>query len=209
MFTGLIEEIGTVEKIEPRNGGKIFKIAATFSQKLKIGESVAINGACQSVTDKAQNTFNVFCMQESLARTNLDILKIGDFVNLERAMILGQRLDGHIVQGHIDSKAKFKNLTSIGEAKIFEFEYNTKYIVKKGSIAINGISLTISEVKNNSFCVSVIPQTFERTNLHFLKAGDFVNIEIDIFAKYVEKFLSANDNKKENITLEFLEENGF
>ena len=209
MFTGLIEEIGTVKKIEQKNGGKVFEILATFSPELKIGESVAINGACQSVISKTQNTFSVFSMLESLKRTNLDFLKINDSVNLERAMILGNRLDGHIVQGHIDSMAKFVSTKNQGEATIFKFEYDTKYIVEKGSIAINGISLTVSEVGTNYFCVSIIPQTLERTNLKFLKTGDFVNIEVDIFAKYIEKFLSAKDNKKEKISLEFLMENGF
>ena len=181
MFTGLIEEIGTLKRIEQKNGGKVFEISANFSQELKIGESVAINGACQSVISKTQNTFSVFSMLESLKRTNLNYLKINDSVNLERAMILG----------------------------IFKFEYDTKYIVEKGSIAINGISLTVSEVGDGYFCVSTIPQTLERTNLKFLKTGDFVNIEVDIFAKYIEKFLSAKDNKKEKISLEFLMENGF
>ena len=209
MFTGLIEQIGTVKNIEQKNGGKVFEIFATFTQELKIGESVAINGACQSVINKTKDTFSVFCMPESLKRTNLDLLKINSQVNLERALLLGQRLDGHIVQGHIDSKAKYLNAKNQGEARVFEFEYDTKYIVEKGSIAINGVSLTISEVKGNSFCVSLIPQTLERTNLKFLKTGDFVNIEVDIFAKYIEKFLSAQNNKEEKISLEFLRENGF
>ena len=209
MFTGLIEEIGIIKKIEQKNGGKVFEISAGFSQELKIGESVAVNGACQSVISKTQDTFSVFSMLESLKRTNLNYLKINDSVNLERAMILGNRLDGHIVQGHIDSMAKFVSTKNQGEATIFKFEYDTKYIVEKGSIAINGISLTVSEVGDNYFCVSVIPQTLERTNLKFLKTGDFVNIEVDIFAKYIEKFLSAKDNKKEKISLEFLMENGF
>ena len=209
MFTGLIEEIGIIKKIEQKNGGKVFEISAGFSQELKIGESVAVNGACQSVISKTQDTFSVFSMLESLKRTNLNYLKINDSVNLERAMILGNRLDGHIVQGHIDSMAKFLSLKNQGEATIFKFEYDTKYIVEKGSIAINGISLTVSEVGDGYFCVSTIPQTLERTNLKFLKTGDFVNIEVDIFAKYIEKFLSAKDNKKEKISLEFLRENGF
>ena len=209
MFTGLIEEIGIIKKIEQKNGGKVFEISAGFSQELKIGESVAVNGACQSVISKTQDTFSVFSMLESLKKTNLNYLKINDSVNLERAMILGNRLDGHIVQGHIDSMAKFLSLKNQGDATIFKFEYDTKYIVEKGSIAINGISLTVSEVGDNYFCVSIIPQTLERTNLKFLKTGDFVNIEVDIFAKYIEKFLSAKDNKKEKISLEFLRENGF
>ena len=209
MFTGLIEQVGIVKNIQSKAEGKIFEIIATFSKELKIGESVAINGACQSVIKIKDDTFCVFCMKESLNRTNLDLIKVGEYVNLERALILGQRLDGHIVQGHIDSTAKFLNSKKQGDSEIFEFEYDTKYIVDKGSITINGISLTICKVNKNSFCISVIPQTLERTNLKYLKYGDFVNIEIDIFAKYIEKFLSANHNKEKRISLEFLRENGF
>lgn len=209
MFTGLIEEVGEIINIEQKNGAKVFTLGANFSWELKIGESVAVNGACQSVISNTRNTFSVFCMKESLRRTNLDYLKIGNKVNLERAMILGQRLDGHIVQGHIDDIGKIKEIKEECGAKVFEIEYDTKYIIEKGSVALNGISLTISKVGKNSFCVSIIPQTLEKTNLKFLKSGDFVNIENDMFAKYVEKFLSAKDNKKEKISLEFLRENGF
>lgn len=209
MFTGLIEEIGEITNIKQENGAKIFTVSAGFAKELKIGESVAINGACQSVTNNTPDTFSVFCMKESLMRTNLDNLKIKDKVNLERAMILGQRLDGHIVQGHIDGIAKLISTKEECGAKILEFEYDTKYIVEKGSIAINGTSLTISGTNGRTFCTKLIPQTLERTNLKFLKSGDYVNIENDIFAKYVEKFLSARDNKEEKISLEFLRENGF
>lgn len=209
MFTGLIEQIATVKNIEHASGAKIFEIYASFASDLKIGESVAINGACQSVIKKTKDSFSVFCMKESLMRTNLDFIKRGDKVNLERAMLLGSRFDGHIVQGHVDGMAKLKNIYPQGEAKVFEFEYDTKYIVQKGSVAINGISLTISGVSENSFCVSVIPQTLEKTNMQFLKQGDFVNIENDIFAKYIEKFLSLNDNKSQKLDEAFLRENGF
>lgn len=208
MFTGLIEEIGTLERISSKDGSKEFAVKASFAQELKIGESVAINGACQSVTRIDGDVFSVFCMSETLKRTNFNLLKAGDKINLERAMLLNSRLDGHIVQGHIDSCAKFLNKKNDGGAWIFEFEFPHKYLIEKGSIAINGISLTISEVKKDSFCVSVIPQTLERTNLRFLKTQDLVNVEIDMFAKYVEKFLSANDNKS-RISEDFLKENGF
>ena len=209
MFTGLIEEIGTVESISKKDGGKVFEISAAFCDELKIKESVALNGACQSVINKTKNTFSVFSMRESLSRTNLDSLKEGDRVNLERAMLINSRLDGHIVQGHIDGCAKFKGFREEGGARIFEFEYDTKYLIEKGSIALNGISLTICALRENSFCAGVIPQTFECTNLKYLKSGDFVNIEVDIFAKYIEKFLSAKDNKISRLSEEFLKENGF
>ena len=209
MFTGLIEQIATVKNLEQKNGAKIFEIYASFAPDLKIGDSIAINGVCQSVIKKTKDSFSVFCMKESLGRTNLNFIKCGDRVNLERAMLLNSRFDGHIVQGHVDNIAKLKNSYQEGGAKIFEFEYDTKYIVQKCSIAINGISLTVSDVKEQSFCVSVIPQTLERTNLQFLKQGDFVNIEIDIFAKYIEKFLSLKDNKNQKLDEAFLRENGF
>ncbi len=209
MFTGLIEETGTVKSVFNKDGGKIIEIRANFSNELKIKESVSINGACQSVIEKNKDSFCVFTMGESLMRTNLSSLKTGDIVNLERAMRADSRFDGHIVQGHIDGKARFINSTESGGAKILEFEYNTKYIVEKGSIAINGVSLTVCRVTDNSFCVALIPQTLENTNLRFLKKGDEVNIENDIFAKYIEKFLSAKDNKTSKLSEEFLKENGF
>ena len=209
MFTGLIEQIGTVKSIKDKNGGKILEIEASFCDELKIKDSVAINGACQSVTEKTSKTFSVFTMRESLLRTNLKSLKAGEPVNLERAMLVNSRMDGHIVQGHIDGCARFMGKTNDGEAEIFEFEYDTKYIVEKGSVAINGVSLTVSDVRENSFCVALIPQTLENTNLKYLKKGDFVNIENDIFAKYIEKFLSAKNNKASRLSEEFLRENGF
>lgn len=208
MFTGLIEEIGTIKTISNEGEGLIIETSANFSPELKIGESVAINGACQSVIEKSPNSFKVFCMKESLNRTNLKRLKAGDKVNLERAMLLTSRLDGHIVQGHIDFEAKFKGKTQEGLSKVFEFECTTEQMVEKGSVSINGVSLTISKLTPYSFCVSLIPQTLERTNLDELKSGDFVNIEVDIFAKYIEKFLSAKDNKS-RISEDFLRENGY
>lgn len=208
MFTGLIEEIGIIERISGGGSGKTIEIKANFSPELKIGESVSLNGACQSVTLINGGKFSVFCMPESLKRTNLNLLSAGDRVNLERAMLVTSRLDGHIVQGHIDGCAKLLSITPFGGAKIFKFDYPTKYIIEKGSVAINGVSLTVSGVEDNSFEVSVIPQTLERTNFQYLKQGDAVNIEIDIFAKYVEKFLSANNNKS-RLSEEFLRENGF
>lgn len=208
MFTGLIEEIGEIQNIQTVSGGKMLFVKANFTPELKIGESVAINGACQSVVNIEKNTFSVFSMQESLLNTNFNFLKQGSKVNLERAMVLGSRLDGHIVSGHIDGVAKLKNKTQIGLSTVFEFEYDTKYIIYKGSVAINGISLTVSKVKESSFEVSVIPQTLERTNLNSIKTGEIVNIEVDMFAKYIEKFLSANNNKSK-LSEDFLKENGF
>lgn len=208
MFTGLIEEIGIIKDLKPTGCGIEFEIKANFTPELKIGDSVAINGACQSVISIKDNSFRVFAMKESLDKTNFKFLKKGDSVNLERAMILGSRLDGHIVQGHIDGVGKLINKTTQGASIVFEFSYPTTQIVKKGSIAINGVSLTVSDVKKDSFCVSLIPQTLDLTTFKNLKIGDFVNIETDIFAKYIEKFLSAKDNESK-LSVEFLMENGF
>ncbi len=208
MFTGLVEEIGIIKSVSQAKNGKIFEVSASFSNELKLGESVAINGACQSVTLINSSSFQFFSMQETLNNTNLNSLKVGDSVNLERALTLSSRLDGHLVQGHIDSVAKLKSIKVLGDYSDYIFECDTKYIVLKGSVAINGISLTVSGVNDNSFKVSIIPQTLEKTNLKDTKAGDVVNIETDILGKYVEKFLSSKDNKK-GLTLDFLRENGF
>lgn len=208
MFTGFVTNIGKVEKISNVEGGKIFKISAVFSSELKMGESVAINGACQSVIKIENKSFEVFSMKESLSKTNFNYLKQGSIVNLERSLKIGERLDGHLVQGHVDGVAKLISITKEGLTSCFEFEYDTSQIVKKGSICVNGISLTVSEVTPNSFSVCIIFQTLENTNLKALKIGDFVNIETDLIGKYVEKFLSAKDNKT-TITEAFLKENGF
>lgn len=208
MFTGLIEDLGKVKEIVNQNGGKLFLIELGLDcSDIKIGDSISINGACQTVIKKDGSLLTFEAMAETINRTNFNYLKIGDFVNIERAMKINSRLDGHLVSGHIDCISKLNSIKDEGVAKIFNFRGDTALIVEKGSISINGISLTVSKVSDNNFEVSILPYTFQNTNLKYLKQNDVVNIEYDMVAKYIKKF---TENKKESkITKEFLLENGF
>ena len=210
MFTGLIETIGIVENFSLDNSGAklVFKsaIKENFSD-VKIGDSISVNGVCLTVSKIDSDFFKVDIMNETLEISNLKNLKKGDEINLERAMKISSRLDGHIVSGHIDCIAKVKTIKNDGFSKKISFVCKTDLIIQKGSIAINGVSLTISKVEKDFFEVSLIPETIKNTNLKNLKIGDIVNIEYDLFAKYIKKFM--NNSKKQDITLEFLKENGF
>lgn len=223
MFTGIIEEIGIVKSIK----GKVITIEANkIFDDLKLGDSVAVNGTCLTVSSFEGKTFpkifNADITSETLSRTNLGDLKSGFKVNLERALTLNGRLGGHIVSGHIDGVGIIKNISKNTDDIELTIEVPAnlmKYIIEKGSIAVDGISLTIAEVNKNSFSVAIIPHTLKETILYYKKAGDKVNIENDIIGKYVEKLLSFNnissknnynkENKKSNINMEFLIKNGF
>ncbi len=211
MFTGIIEEIGKVVSFKKSAHGADLKISAkTVLEDVKLGESIAVNGVCETVVAFDNTTFEVNVSDETLRVSNLSNLKQGDFVNLERALKLSDRLSGHIVSGHVDLTTKFIKKEKLGEFYNMEFAVTPdfrKYIVKKGSITINGISLTIADIKPESFVVAVVPHTFENTNLKELKNNDIVNIETDILAKYIENFVVGKEKKE--ITMNFLEENGF
>ena len=211
MFTVIIEEIGKVVSFKKSAHGADLKISAkTVLEDVKLGESIAVNGVCETVVAFDNTTFEVNVSDETLRVSNLSNLKQGDFVNLERALKLSDRLSGHIVSGHVDLTTKFIKKEKLGEFYNMEFAVTPdfrKYIVKKGSITINGISLTIADIKPESFVVAVIPHTFENTNLKELKNNDIVNIETDILAKYIENFVVGKTKKE--ITVNFLEENGF
>lgn len=208
MFTGLVQDSGCIKDISELQGGRIFAVEVHFdTEKIKKGDSIAINGACQSVIKKENNTLYFEAMNETLRLTNLASIKKGDFVNVELAMKLSDRLDGHLVSGHIDRVAKLNSIKNDGAARIFNFECDTDLIVKKGSISVNGISLTVSEVNEKNFEVSILPETFNNTNLKYLKINDVVNIEYDMVAKYIKKF--TEQKKESKITKEFLIENGF
>ena len=203
MFTGIVEETGRIQSI---TSNKITVECKTVLEDTKMGDSIAVNGVCLTVTDLTAGTFTADISSETLRV--IAPIKSGGYVNLERAMSANGRFGGHIVSGHIDGVGKFLGANKNNE---FQFELPTelsKYVIKKGSITINGISLTIAVVGVNEITLAIIPHTLENTNLKFLKSGDFVNIEVDMLAKYVEKFLSTVDNKS-NISLEFLKENGF
>ena len=206
MFTGLIEKVATVKKYTLTSNGAKIEFSVDF-ENVKKGDSIAINGVCLTVTSINENIFSADIMRETLNISNLKYLKTGDEINLERAMKLSSRLDGHIVSGHIDTIATVKNIIQDGFSKRITLDCNTDLIIKKGSIAINGVSLTVSDVGDDFFQVSLIPETLKNTNLKNLKIGDIVNIEYDLFAKYIQKFCQ---NKKESkLTFEFLKENGF
>ena len=208
MFTGIVEELGKIQNIA---SNRLAVECGTVLEGTKLGDSIAVNGVCLTVTGLSSNSFTADVSYETLRVTSLNELKSGSSVNLERAMPANGRFGGHIVSGHIDGLGKIINIQKNNEfydIKIELEDKEAKYAVKKGSITIDGISLTIAEISKNIISLAIIPHTFENTNLKTLKIGNFVNIETDIMAKYVEKFLSSSDNKS-RISLEFLQEHGF
>lgn len=208
MFTGIIEEIGKVQSIREN---KIVVECKTVLDDVKLGDSIAVNGVCLTVTKFGQNFFEADVSPETFKVTALCSLKPASSVNLERAIPANGRFGGHVVTGHADGTGRVELIEKNKEfydLKIGLDAKDFKYTVKKGSIAINGISLTIAEAENNTLEFAIIPHTFEKTNLNSLKHGDFVNIETDIMAKYVEKFLSTSDNRS-SIDFDFLQRNGF
>ena len=214
MFTGLIEETGIVANIKKQNNSAVISInCAKILDDLKHGDSVAIDGACQTVTKITKNSgFEVETSKETLDLTILNNYKQGQCVNLERAMAANSRFGGHIVTGHIEGTGEFLKKENQGLSYNFYFiapENIIKYIVYKGSVCINGISLTIASLKDNIFSAAVIPTTLEQTNLRLLNQGDKINLEPDILAKYVEKFMGKYDNKTVNVTENYLTEHGF
>lgn len=217
MFTGIIEEIGIVKEFIKSTNSAFIVVECEkigLNEDIKIGESIAIDGVCQTVTKISSKSFSAEISSETLNLTTFSNIKTGAKVNLERALTLSSRLGGHIVTGHVDGLGKVKNIQKLNEFYNIKFEIEKsqeKYVAKKGSIAINGISLTIADVVPNEFSVAVIPHTFENTTLQNLKTGDFVNIETDILAKYIEKILSTGNNTNGNRVIDenFLKENGF
>jgi riboflavin synthase len=191
MFTGIIEQLGIVKSIRKEDNNIHFTIEAPFTNELKIDQSVAHNGCCLTVVEIDQQQYVVTAIQETLDKTNLKDWTIGTKVNLERCMQMNGRLDGHIVQGHVDSIAICVNIEDQSGSWKYTFEYTTDQVtVEKGSITINGTSLTVVDSLPKSFSVCIIPYTYEHTNFHQLKVGDSVNLEFDIIGKYVAKLLA-------------------
>ena len=189
MFTGIIESMGKLERIVKENENIHFTFSCKFLQELQIDQSVAHNGVCLTVIDITATTYTVTAIKETLDLSNLGKLKIGNMVNLERCMPANGRFDGHIVQGHVDEIATCLKTKDENGSTIFTFECESKkpLIVRKGSICINGISLTVVNCSNNTFSVAIIPYTIEHTNLHSVTAGTTVNIEFDIIGKYLAR----------------------
>ena len=215
MFTGIIEEKGTVKHISLAGiSGSIAIRAKKVLGGTKIGDSIAVNGVCLTVTSFTADSFRADVMNETLSRTSLGSLKSGSPVDLERAMAAGGRFGGHIVSGHIDGTGTITDIKKDGIAHWYTISAPQgilRYIVEKGSIAIDGISLTVAKVTDTDFSVSIIPHTAEKTVLSDKKAGDIVNLENDIIGKYVEKLMKPADDtpKQSNITMDFLMKNGF
>ncbi|MEO2065108.1 MAG: riboflavin synthase [Desulfurobacteriaceae bacterium] len=195
MFTGIVEEIGKVKGI--KKGSKSSKLTIKCRAVLegtRIGDSIAVNGVCLTVVEIGRELLTFDVSYETLKRTTLSLLKPGESVNLERALRLGDRLGGHILQGHVDTTTKVTSIKREGEGYRFSFKLPKEYshlVVEKGSIGIDGISLTVAELLPDSFSVAVIPHTFENTNLKFKRSGNLVNLEFDIIGKYVEKMVKS------------------
>ena len=190
MFTGIIEELGEVINLKTDKENLHITVKSNISSELKIDQSLAHNGVCLTVVELAKNSHTVTAIQETIEKSNIGKLKIGDEINLERAMKLGARLDGHIVQGHVDQIGKCINVKELEGSWFYTFEYDKKLnniTIEKGSITINGVSLTVVNSKNNSFSVAIIPYTYKNTNFHQFKVNDYVNLEFDVIGKYVAK----------------------
>lgn len=193
MFTGIIETLGTVTKIEKDQSNVHFIIASSLSKELKIDQSVSHNGVCLTVVDVQADSHQVTAIQETLTKSNLGTLKVGDLVNIERCTLANGRFDGHIVQGHVDQIAICTAKEDQHGSWVFTFEYDPKLqniTVEKGSITVNGISLTVLNSTSSSFAVAIIPYTIEHTNLQHTNVGDSVNLEFDIVGKYVSKIMA-------------------
>ena len=206
MFTGIIEEVGSIASTRP---GSLVIAARDVLQGTEVGGSIAVNGVCLTVIGLDTNSFSVDIMPETLKRTNLGQLKVGDRVNLERPLALGGRLGGHLVQGHIDAAGRVVSVESDGEAMMIEFEAPPevmRYLVVKGFIAVDGVSLTVVTRNTTSFEVSVVDYTRKHSTLGNRRVGDLVNLEADIIAKYVE---SLGQARTPGITADFLQEHGF
>ena len=219
MFTGIIEGFGTIREIRPEGQGKRMTVDADFFlEQTKIGDSICVSGACLTVVVIDGKRFTVDVSPETLAKTTFKSAKIGDRVNLERALRLSDRIDGHLVSGHIDGIGVVTLKQNMGNAIIVSFkvpEFISHYMIQKGSVAVDGISLTINNCGHDSFDVSIIPHTAKLTTIGFKKAGDLVNIETDMIGKYVERFVGDkhhDEKRKEtgnSINMEFLAKSGF
>tara|TARA_Y100000766_G_scaffold17578_1_gene12391 strand:- start:1583 stop:2170 length:588 start_codon:yes stop_codon:yes gene_type:complete len=195
MFTGIIESLGKITNINVDRGNIDFTIESDISQELKVDQSISHNGVCLTVTKLSDNTHTVTAVKETLDKSSLKSFAVNDLVNLERAMKLGERLDGHLVQGHVDGVAKCIDVSVNNGSWIYKFEFdiaNEMLLIEKGSVCINGVSLTVFEIVKNTFKVTIIPYTYENTSFKELKEGDLVNVEFDMIGKYLARFNKNN-----------------
>jgi riboflavin synthase len=193
MFTGIIESLGKVQSIETSGTNKTFWIGSSISPELRIDQSISHNGVCLTVEEVKDNLHRVTAIEETLEKTNLNSWQPGDLVNLERCLVMNGRLDGHIVQGHVDATATCLKRRELDGSWEFTFEFPKKFshlVIEKGSISLNGTSLTIFNVKKTKFDIAVIPYTFDHTNISTIMPGAIVNLEFDMIGKYVSRFLT-------------------
>ena len=193
MFTGIIETIGIIKDLKKDNDNLHITVSSNITHELKIDQSVAHNGVCLTVIAINNDEYTVTAIRETIEKTNLAELKIGDLINLERGMRLGDRLDGHIVQGHVDQTGVCKSVEEASGSWYFAFEYNrnlNNITIEKGSITVNGVSLTVVNSKENEFSVAIIPYTFENTNFKNVKIGTKINLEFDVVGKYIARLYS-------------------
>jgi riboflavin synthase len=201
MFSGIVEEAAQVTALRKEQGNLHITMTCSFVDELKIDQSVSHNGVCLTVVEKTDKTYTVTAIKETLERSNLGLLKVGDKVNLERSMQMNGRLDGHIVQGHVDQTAVCTEVREAAGSWYYRFEYEFDkemakrgyMTVDKGSVTVNGVSLTVCEPTDNSFEVAIIPYTYEFTNFHQIKKGTVVNIEFDIIGKYLSRMMQFRD----------------
>lgn len=199
MFTGIIEATGRVVSIATQGTNKTFTLEAPLAGELKIDQSLSHNGVCLTVVDISPGSYKVTAVEETLKKSNLNLLVPGDLVNLERSMMSGYRFDGHIVQGHVDQTGVCTKVQELEGSWLFDFEYDfdtaRNFTVEKGSVCINGVSLTVFNCTNRSFRVTIIPYTFEHTNFKNIKEGTIVNLEFDIIGKYVQRMFEMGYGK--------------
>lgn len=201
MFSGIVEEAATVVALKKEQGNLHLTLSCSFTDELKIDQSVAHNGVCLTVVSIEDGTYTVTAIQETLDRSNLGLLKVGDKVNLERSMMMNGRLDGHIVQGHVDQTARCTAVEEADGSWYYTFVYDFDkqkacdgyMTVEKGSVTVNGVSLTVCNSKDDSFQVAIIPYTHEHTNFHQITVGSVVNLEFDIIGKYISRMMKYSD----------------
>lgn len=210
MFTGIVEEVGTVVSFTPKGTGAVLCVATALPlEEIRSGDSVSVSGACLTIKEKGQGRFFADVSAETLERTTFRSLKTGMKVNLERAMPATGRLDGHLVYGHVDGTGTVKEIRPVGESRVFHMRADIsimKFVVFKGAVAVDGVSLTVSAVHPDGFEVALIPFTLERTTFGGMRPGDRVNVETDIVGKYVLRFLEGKD---QGISRDFLKKHGF
>lgn len=196
MFTGIIEQIGTIQSIEKKGTNTSFWVASPLSHELKIDQSLSHNGVCLTVEAIENGSHQVTAIEETLKKTSLGTWQVGQILNLERCMVMNGRLDGHIVQGHVDCTATCTSFQTLDGSWEYQFEFPKEFghlVIEKGSIAVNGTSLTCFAVANNRFSVAIIPYTYEHTSIQAVKQGSIVNIEFDILGKYVQRWMQLKD----------------